>query len=87
VSPELWAAIIGAVVIVVVQIGASLFVAGRMSGGIDALSERITRETNTINERMSRNEQTDHEQWASLKDHEGRMSWLEAKVNGGPHRD
>jgi hypothetical protein len=69
----IWGAIVGAAVVLVVQFGTTAYLSGKVVGKIDALDGRLTR-----------NEQTDKEQWHAINAHETRISKIQGKlqING-----
>jgi len=67
---EIWAALIGAAVIVLGQIGTSLYLAGRITGQLDALGERMTKSETAVTD-----------QWHRLADHDQRLTRNEVKLD------
>ena len=70
VTGEIWAALIGAMVIVLGQIISSFYLAGRITGKLDALGERMTKTETAITD-----------QWHRLSDHDQRLTRSEVKLD------
>ena len=69
----IWAAIIGAGVVLLTQFGTTAYLSGKLVGKIEALDGRMTS-----------NEATDKEQWHTINDHESRLSKIQGRlrING-----
>ena len=66
---SIWAAVISAAVVVIVQGMTTAYLSGKVVGKIEALDGR-----------MSRNEDADKSQWQAINDHETRLSKLQGRL-------